>query len=297
MDSENNKKIYLCANNDNQENYKKFLDDLKKDYSIIDINNELPQEKSYILIIGGDGTLNYCINKLNFEFEHNVIYIPAGTANDFAKSLNIDDSKLKPMLFNKDLFYEVISRANCVKVPVLKCNEKYILNVVSAGLAAQITDSEDSPFKKVAGEFSYYINALEKLFNPETFDFKVQCDGEKEYKIESYGFTISQGIYAGGGVKTAPVSIPFFNDKFLFVSMDSSDLVTYIKALKNFVDPKITMHEIKSGFDEIIITECEELKITSEKEIPLKLDGEELKSKSVLIKKTNKFLNFYQYNL
>lgn len=80
-----------------------------------------------IIVAGGDGTINRVVNiMMNYEIKVPLGIIPAGTSNDFAKHINM------PNNFSDCI--EKILKNNVKPVDVGKANDKYFINVCSAGL-------------------------------------------------------------------------------------------------------------------------------------------------------------------
>ena len=74
-----------------------------REYNATKILEDYDKEFNIILACGGDGTLNETIEGL---YERNkdvkVCFIPSGTTNDFAKSLNISFNRLHISKYIKD---------------------------------------------------------------------------------------------------------------------------------------------------------------------------------------------------
>ena len=81
--------IFLLASKEKQDEFSNFIQDLKAHYQVKSFA-EIQRNKSTVIVLGGDGTLNYLANLVGDDLEGIfVIYFPAGTANDFAKSIKI----------------------------------------------------------------------------------------------------------------------------------------------------------------------------------------------------------------
>ena len=74
-----------------------------------------------VLVIGGDGTLNYFLNNTKYLNKAKVLYIPRGTANDFAKSLYGQSKKLE---ITNEHILDIFNNALMVDVPVMQCNDQ-----------------------------------------------------------------------------------------------------------------------------------------------------------------------------
>ena len=57
-------------------------------------------EELYIILMGGDGTLNEAINGMDHLERIHLGYLPAGSGNDLAKSLGLSNKDLDKQLLN-----------------------------------------------------------------------------------------------------------------------------------------------------------------------------------------------------
>lgn len=120
-----------------------------------DVNTE---EYDHILIAGGDGTIDFVINAMHKKDIHMPIAIlPVGTANDFAKFLEIPS--------DIDKACQKILERKYKEIDIGKINEKYFVNVASTGLFADVSQKTDLNLKNTVGKLAYYIKGLESLPN------------------------------------------------------------------------------------------------------------------------------------
>lgn len=130
MDNDIEVSIFRAANNTN---LYEFLKDVDKD------------GYSAIVVAGGDGTVNRVVNvmmKNNIKTPLGVI--PAGTSNDFARHLKM------PQNFSECI--DKLLTFNVQPVDVGKVNDKYFVNICSAGLFTNVSQKVDPNLKK----FSWY---------------------------------------------------------------------------------------------------------------------------------------------
>lgn len=279
--------ITICCSPKIKETYTLFIEDLQKHFIVKNINNHT--KNSPILLIGGDGSLNYIINQLEkmglANDENPILYFPAGTANDFSKSLGIieTDPTVKKV---KD----ILQKNSLIRVPLMKCNDKYFINVLTAGAPAKVTDSGTSMLKKLTGQFSYYLQALEEIISPSLYSISYSVDDSERVKVETYGFTVAQGLYAGGGVKVSSSYSPHFGKSFDFTIPKSQNMSSVLASIIEIQkdEPDLTSSHLD-------IFKCTNLEIEAKNEIEIKLDGEDYKSKNLTIKKSSKSLPFYTH--
>lgn len=280
-------KFIICASEKKREENQKFINELSSltECSTFEVNNS-SVEKKVILLMGGDGSLYYLLNKLSSDqlrHDPSIIYFPQGTANDFAKSLKVDP--LKP---NISKINSILMRNQKISIPVMSCNGKRFINVASVGVPADITSSGDNDLlKKLAGQFSYYINGLSKIFNTTSYSITYHFDG-KSYKLRGPGFIISQGLFAGGGIKVSTSYTPNFGEYFNFMAIRSEGLSETVSSIVEIQKetPNLETPQLISELSTKILIE-------SDTEIPAKLDGEEYKEKKFKFQKEPFSLNFY----
>ncbi len=143
-----------------------------------------------IVVAGGDGTINRVVNvmlKNNINIPLGVI--PAGTSNDFARHIKM------PSNFSECI--EKILAGNIQQVDVGKANDKYFVNICSAGLFTNAPQQTDAKLKNIIGKFSYFITGAKQVF---TFKpFKVRIETSNQSIIEDINlFLIFNGNSAGG---------------------------------------------------------------------------------------------------
>lgn len=122
-----------------------------------------------IWIIGGDGTMNYFINR------HANIKIPlalfkGGTGNDFAWKLYADISI-------EEQFERVL---NAVPKPVdaASCNDKLYINSLGIGFEGEVLDSMGS-IRWMGGHIGYLWAVIRKIFSFTASHFNIEADREK----------------------------------------------------------------------------------------------------------------------
>lgn len=148
-------------------------------------------ENTYgIIVAGGDGTINRVVNvmmKNNIKVPLGVI--PAGTSNDFARHIK--------MPYNFSDCIDKILQGNIQDVDVGLANDKYFVNICSAGLFTNASQKVDINLKNALGQLSYIFCAADQLLKFKPFDVKIET--ENDIIIEKVNlFLIFNGSSAGG---------------------------------------------------------------------------------------------------
>jgi len=152
-----------------------------------DSNNE---DLYGIVVAGGDGTINRVVNIMMREhIDVPIGVIPAGTSNDFAKHINMPQN-----------FVECIDKiltGNVQEVDVGLANDKYFINICSAGIFTSAPQKTDMNLKNAIGKLSYFITGVEQVF--EFKPFSVRIETETDIIIENVMlFLIFNGSSCGG---------------------------------------------------------------------------------------------------
>ncbi len=162
-------------------NYKVFLSNLSTD--------------DYLVIVGGDGTLNRFVNDTDgLEITKEILYFPAGSGNDFARELGTDGNPIVITQYLKNL-------------PSVEVNGKCyrFINGVGFGIdgyCCQVGDElKNTPGKKV----NYAAIAVKGLLiHFAARNAKVTVDG-KEYAYKKVWIAPTMyGKYYGGGMIPTP---------------------------------------------------------------------------------------------
>ena len=146
---------------------------------------------SYVVVSGGDGTVNMIASALlQAGIDIPMGIIPAGTCNDFARSLNIP-SDIKKCI-------DVILHGNVAQIDAGLINgEKYCLNTCAGGNFVDVSYSTSSEFKKNFGPLAYYMKALGEFTNLKPVKLKLTTDNEI-VEDEFLLFLILNGKHAAG---------------------------------------------------------------------------------------------------
>lgn len=163
-----------------------------KDY----ITNNLTMDNTnLILISGGDGTLNDCINgMIEADLDIPIGVLPLGTANDFAYTAQIPN-QIEAAL-------NVIKKGAPKYIDIGQVNDKYFINVCNMGLFSGVSHHVDLEIKKKFGKLAYYVKSIEEFQNYKAMELQINVDGthlEGEYLL----VLVFNGQAAGGFTRLA----------------------------------------------------------------------------------------------
>lgn len=151
----------------------------------------LDKEYSYVVVSGGDGTVNLIASSLlKAGLDIPMGIIPAGTCNDFARSLNIP--------FDIKRCMDIILAGNIAQIDAGLINgEKYCLNTCAGGNFVDVSYSTGSEFKKNFGPLAYYMKALGEFSYLKPVRLKLTTDNEI-VEDDFLLFLILNGKHAAG---------------------------------------------------------------------------------------------------
>ena len=213
---------------------------------------------SYILIAGGDGTVDSLVNAMKHRNINIPIGIlPVGTANDFGKFINMPtdiQEACKQILDSKP-----------VAVDVGKINDDYFINVASTGLFTDISQKIDSNLKNTIGKLAYYLKGFEELPNFRRLKVKLSSK-ECNYEGEMYLLLVFNGKTAGNlNLATEAEITDGKLDVIMFEAIQIMELLPlFIKLLKG--------EHLDS--DKVVYFKTDDVYIESSEDIVTDIDGE-----------------------
>ena len=147
-----------------------------------------------LFLVGGDGTLNIAIQEL-VKTSLGVALIPAGTGNDFARTLNLNLKDPRQLIS----FY--LSNKPAL-VDVGKVGERYFVDVLSTGFDSMVNERANT-MHRIKGRAKYNLSILLVLstFKPKNYEFSI--DG-LSFESKAMLIAVSNGISYGGGMKVTP---------------------------------------------------------------------------------------------
>ena len=147
-----------------------------------------------LFLVGGDGTLNIAIQEL-VKTSLGVALIPAGTGNDFARTLNLNLKDPRQLIS----FY--LSNKPAL-VDVGKVGERYFVEVLSTGFDSMVNERANT-MHRIKGRAKYNLSILLVLstFKPKNYEFSI--DG-LSFESKAMLIAVSNGISYGGGMKVTP---------------------------------------------------------------------------------------------
>ena len=143
-----------------------------------------------VFVAGGDGSINEVVNGLmNCKHKVPLGVIPAGTSNDFARSLGF------PSEYEKCI--NLLANMQMEDVDVGCVNGRYFINVCGAGLFTNVSQTVNTDLKNLIGKMAYYLKGAGQLPSFRPFKLRVEANGEV-YEDNFILFLVLNSGSAGG---------------------------------------------------------------------------------------------------
>ena len=129
----------------------------------------LPDDYDLVVCSGGDGTLDEVMTgMMHRKHKIPVGYIPAGSCNDCARSLQIPN--------NMDRAAEIAVRGVNYAIDVGSLNERNFIYVAAFGIFTDVSYTTKQEVKNVLGHMAYVLEGMKQLMNVKSYQLKVTSD-------------------------------------------------------------------------------------------------------------------------
>lgn len=179
------------------------------------------EKYTLLVIVGGDGTFNECVNgMMDYEYKPVIGYIPAGTCCDIGMSLGLSKN-IKKSVHN-------ILHNSHAKMDVVKSNDRYFCYVSGNGAFIDISYVTDSNLKKRIGYLAYIIRAAVEVFTIPKMRMKIRHDNGDERGRYSLVLIINSKRVAGINMIYKPTLDDGLVDVVLYKSFPPFNAIIYI---------------------------------------------------------------------
>jgi YegS/Rv2252/BmrU family lipid kinase len=209
-----------------------------------------------IVAAGGDGTVNEVVNGLAGT-SATLGLLPIGTMNVFATELGLPTHDL-------ELCWDIIQADTTRAVDLPKANQKFFVQLAGVGLDAQVVKETSNQLKRSFGPVSYLISAVQ-----------IAARKPPRLFIQSEDATIDEGSFVlvgNGRLYGGP--FPFFKhaviddgllDVIVFKRLGYLEIIKYLQDVIFSSDIRVP---------EIEYFQTRRLRVESEEDVPVELDGE-----------------------
>jgi len=239
--------VAIFANNKHKSKLKSIENELDKDYeglfnvsiklfrsstttSIRQLTHKAAFNYKVLIAVGGDGTLHEVLNGIiDAKKEKDCVlgFIPAGSANDFHKTLRGAKSlkELLTKLASQKITSISIGRINYMGLDAMP-KERYFLNIASLGMGYEVMQRVNSVAKKGNADFTYFKSIVQTFASYK--NRAITCKtAEWEWQGKIKLLALANGKYFGSGLCIAPHANPYQQDLAVTIVGDVS-LFSYL---------------------------------------------------------------------
>lgn len=213
-----------------------------------------------VVCSGGDGTLDEVVTgMMQCKKKIPIGYIPAGSTNDFANSLNIPKNMSKAAL--------VATSGRKFPCDIGSFNKDSFVYIAAFGMFTDVSYETDQQMKNVLGHMAYLMEGMKRLAITKSFHYRVSYDGNQIEDDFIFGM-VTNSISVGG----------FKRITGKYVELDDGVFeVTLIKLPKNPVELNTIMAALLVRDIDTDLMYCfktSKIVFESDVEIAWTLDGE-----------------------
>src|SRR5215203_5350810 len=215
----------------------------------------------FLILGGGDGTVSSVVD---FLADRGTLLglLPLGTANDFARTLDIPEDIEEAC--------KLIANGKVVDIDLGLAGDNFYVNVASVGLSVEATRALSPWLKKSTGPLAYPVAAISAFLKHEPFSARLTFpDGDHE-PVEYdrlLQVAVGNGRFYGGGMVVAPES-----------GIDDRTLDVYAIELGRSRDLFGVARYLKSGdfirMDSVRHFRTSRVRLETDPDLPVNIDGE-----------------------
>lgn len=210
-----------------------------------------------IVVCGGDGSISSAAPAV-MESGLPLGIIPAGTANDLARTLSI------PLDF--EAAADLVVAGQTKRIDVGMVNGHAFFNVASIGLSSELAQKLDPEMKKRFGRLGYAVAALRILSRAKRFRARIVEKGTGT-RVKTYQIAVGNGrLYGGGNVVAETAAI------------DDGRLDLYSLEMPNLWKSVLMARAFRTGshgaWKEVRTARCVEFDVETRRPMPINTDGE-----------------------
>lgn len=187
-----------------------------------------------IACMGGDGTLNEVINGiLKANLDVPLGYIPAGSTNDFARSMHLSK--------NLDKAVETIIQCRTTEIDAGLFNDRYFGYITSFGLFTRTSYNTPQRVKNIlGGRTSYFLSGVAELGKIRAEHMRVETNG-RSYEGDYLFGAVTNSTSIGGVLKYDPKLVNMGDGKLeLLLIRKPHNPMQLFSIIKSLVSKRVT---------------------------------------------------------
>jgi YegS/Rv2252/BmrU family lipid kinase len=221
----------------------------------------LAEGHDLLVVGGGDGTVSYAAGRVAGT---NVTLgvLPLGTANDFARTLEIPNNLAEACA--------AVADGKVVDIDLGRANGEPFLNVASVGLSVAVTEALSPRLKRYLGPLAYGVATLRSYARHKPFRARLEFpDGDHEpMELENLlQVAVGNGRHYGGGNTVSPTA-----------GIDDNTLDIYAILAGPLREHASIARFLKDGsfieHDRVHHLTSRRVRLVTEQPLPVNLDGE-----------------------
>jgi len=217
----------------------------------------LQEYSDAIVVCGGDGSISSAAPAV-MDSGLPLGIIPAGTANDLARTLSI------PLDFAAAA--DLVVAGHTRRIDVGMVNGHSFFNVASIGLSSELAQKLDPEIKRRFGRLGYAVAALRILATARRFRARIVEKGSGT-RVKTYQIAVGNGrLYGGGNVVAEDAAI------------DDGRLDLYSLEMPNLWKSVLMARAFRTGthgaWKEVRTARCVEFDVETPRPMPVNTDGE-----------------------
>jgi diacylglycerol kinase (ATP) len=158
----------------------------------------------YLIVAGGDGTLNEVVNGIaRSKHPPQIGIAPLGTGNDFARTLGL------PLSLEENIDILHAGKTRPIDIVRVQSNRaRYFVNVATGGFSGVVRKKMTPEIKRNWGPLAYIRGAAAALPKLHAYKTRIVLDRDEELSTALYNVVIANGRFAAGGLPIAPDADP-----------------------------------------------------------------------------------------
>ena len=230
--------------------------------------------------IGGDGTLNECVNGAAGLRHVAVAIYPSGTGNDFVRMFGDEKKRFFDL--------QALVDGEIRKLDLINCNGRYGLNICSVGIDARIGTQvhEYSRFPIIGGKLAYILSTIANLLRGVNQQLSIFY-GDKIIEGKAALVCACNGSFYGGGFNPVPEARPD-DGELDFLIIGEVSRPQFIRLIGKYARGRY--RELPGKY--IKHFRGDFIRIESEMPLCINVDGEALKSQVVEFNLVREGVNF-----
>lgn len=222
---------------------------------------QLAPGKDLVVCCGGDGTFNETVTGLlQAELDIPIGYIPAGSTNDFAASLQLSSDPVEAA--------RQIVEGNPHLYDAGQFGERYFSYVASFGAFTKASYSTPQSAKNLLGHVAYVLEGMQELSQIRKHHMKLTLDGEEVLEDDYIFGAICNSTSVGGVMTLDPSQVDLQDGKFEVL------LVRAPKTLQEISECLLAVQKQQYNCAMMTFRSAAHILVEAEPEMPWTLDGE-----------------------